>query len=160
MNVRAREYSTKQGRLTRALSAFLALMLASTAAFADDQAFQAGAGGLRFKDMTPGQGQAASPGQVATIHVVGWYDRQGVKGKELINSRRQRGEPVSFVIGTDGVMPAWNEGVKGMKPGGKRILMVPPGMAYGARGVDGEISPNASFIFQIELVGLEDASEP
>jgi FKBP-type peptidyl-prolyl cis-trans isomerase len=63
---------------------------------------------------------------------------------------------VSFVIGTDGVMKGWNEGVLGMKPGGKRMLLVPPGMAYGARKVDSVIPENASLMFRIELIGLED----
>ena len=64
--------------------------------------------------------------------------------------------PVSFVIGTDGVMKGWNEGVLGMKPGGKRMLLVLPGMAYGAREIEGVAPENASLMFRIELLKLED----
>jgi len=138
-------------------SVLLICFFTVASSLASDPAFRNGPGGLRIKDMQIGQGTAAVPGQVATIHFVGWLDNEGARGKEFFNSRRQRGEPVSFVIGTDGVMPAWNEGVLGMRPGGKRMLLVPPGMAYGQRQIDGQIPKNASLIFQIEMVRLEDA---
>ena len=81
--------------------------------------------------------------------------RRVFAGREIFNSRSQ-GKPVSFVIGTDGVMEGWNEGVLGMKPGGKRMLLVPPGMAYGARKIEGVVPENASLMFRIELLKLED----
>jgi len=127
-------------------------------AWADDAAFQAGPGGLRFKDLQLGQGPAAVAGQVATIHFVGWIDEHGARGREVYNSRN-RGQPVSFVIGTDGVMQGWNEGVKGMKPGGQRLLLVPPSMAWGGRAIDGVVPANAAMMFRIELVSLENISE-
>jgi FKBP-type peptidyl-prolyl cis-trans isomerase len=127
-------------------------------AWADDAAFQAGPGGLRFKDLQLGQGPAAVAGQVATIHFVGWIDEHGARGREIYNSRSQ-GQPVSFVIGTDGVMQGWNEGVKGMKPGGQRLLLVPPSMAWGGRAIDGVVPANAAMMFRIELVSLENISE-
>jgi FKBP-type peptidyl-prolyl cis-trans isomerase len=137
------------------IAVMLALFLLTTAgAWAVDDAFRSAAGGLRVKDLQLGQGPAAVTGQVATIHFVGWIDEHGVRGRELYNSRA-RGEPVSFVIGTDGVMQGWNEGVLGMKPGGKRMLLVPPGMAYGKRKVEG-VPDNASLMFRIELIKLEE----
>jgi len=123
-----------------------------------DEAFQAGVGGLRFKDLQLGQGPAAVAGQVATIHFVGWIDENGTRGKEIYNSRKQ-GQPVSFVVGTDGVMQGWNEGVIGMKPGGKRMLLVPPSMAWGARAIDGVVPANTPMMFRIELISLKNASD-
>ena len=70
--------------------------------------------------------------------------------------RRSQGRPVSFVIGTDGVMPGWNEGVVGMKPGGSRMLLLPPAMAFGERQVEEVVPANAPMMFRIELVSLED----
>jgi FKBP-type peptidyl-prolyl cis-trans isomerase len=140
----------------QALAVALGLMLTAAPTLASDTAFQQGPGGLRIKEMQQGQGPGAIQGQVATIHFIGWFDEEGVRGREIFNSRKQRGEPVSFVIGTDGVMPAWNAGVIGMQVGAKRMLLVPPGMAYGKWGVEGVVPPGASLIFQIELIRLED----
>jgi FKBP-type peptidyl-prolyl cis-trans isomerase len=133
-----------------ALCALLAIPLAG----AQDEAFRAGPGGLRIKDLQTGQGPEAATGMVATIHFIGWLDEQGARGREIYNSRAES-RPVSYVIGTDGVMPAWNEGVLGMRPGGARMLLVPPAMAYGQRSVEGIIPPNAAMMFRIELVRLE-----
>jgi FKBP-type peptidyl-prolyl cis-trans isomerase len=132
------------------------LLLFAAPGWAAEEAFQQGPGGLRFKDLQSGQGVVAQPGMVATIHFIGWLDEQGVRGREIYNSRRD-GRPVSFVIGTDGVMQAWNEGVIGMRPGGARMLLVPPAMAYGNRSVQGVIPANASMMFRIELVSLREA---
>jgi FKBP-type peptidyl-prolyl cis-trans isomerase len=138
---------------------FLALctLLAVPAVFGADQAFRAGPGGLRLQDLQVGAGAEAQPGMVATIHFIGWLDEQGARGREIYNSRAE-GHPVSFVIGTDGVMPGWNEGVIGMQPGGARMLLVPPGLAYGDRAIDGVIPANAALMFRIELIRLENSS--
>lgn len=120
-----------------------------------DESFRAGADGLRLKDLQLGEGPEARPGMVATIHFIGWLDEQGARGREIYNSRAA-GREVSFVIGTDGVMQGWNEGVIGMQPGGARMLLVPPGLAYGDRAIDGVIPPNASLMFRIELIRLEE----
>ena len=140
---------------TSSKMALLVICMAFTAgAWAADEAFRSAAGGLMIKDLQVGQGEGAARGQVATIHFVGWIDELGVRGREIYNSRAQ-GHPVSFVIGTDGVMKGWNEGVLGMKPGGKRMLLVPPGMAYGARKVEDVVPENATLMFRIELVKIE-----
>lgn len=131
----------------------LLLSLAFTAgASVADESFRSAPGGLRIKDLQLGQGPEAVSGQIATIHFVGWIDENGARGREIYNSRT-RNQPVSFVIGTDGVMQGWNEGVLGMKQGGKRMLLVPPGLAYGAREVEG-VPGNASLMFRIELLEL------
>ncbi len=117
--------------------------------------FRAGPGGIRYQDLQAGQGEAAVAGQVATIHFVGWIDENGVRGREIYNSRN-RGQPVSFVIGTEGVMPGWNAGVVGMRPGGKRLLLLPPAMAYGARSIEDSVPANAAMMFRIELIRLEN----
>ncbi len=88
------------------------------------------------------------------IFCFGWLDDSGRKGKEIYNSRQWR-DPVAFVIGTDKVMQGWNEGVTGMKPGGRRLLMLPPALGYGARSVDDIIPANARLIFVIELLELQ-----
>jgi len=115
--------------------------------------FQLTSGGAQYKDLKTGEGSAARTGDVATIHFIGWLDDNGAKGREFINTRKLN-QPVSFVIGTDKVMPGWNEGVIGMKPGGKRLLKLPPELGYGSKGVQGEVPPNARLILMIELVGL------
>lgn len=133
--------------------ALVLIFLFGTVAQADG--FRSAKGGMKVKDMKTGTGLVASEGMTATIQFTGWLDNQGVRGKELYNSRNS-GAPVSFVIGTDGVMPAWNEGVRGMRAGGRRMLLVPPGMAYGNRAIDDIIPAGASMQFIIELVRLEE----
>jgi FKBP-type peptidyl-prolyl cis-trans isomerase len=110
--------------------------------------------GARYQDLKDGTGELAEPGDVVTMHFIGWLDDNGAKGKEIYNTRRE-GKPVSFVVGTDKVMPGWNEGVTGMRQGGKRLLMLPPALGYGARRVEDIIPPDASLIFLIDLVRLE-----
>ena len=114
--------------------------------------------GVQYRDLRPGSGESAETGDVATLHFTGWLDADGGKGRELYDTRR-RGAPVSFVIGTDRVMPGWNEGVIGMRPGGKRLVKVPAELGYGARGVQDVVPPNAGLIFVIELLELEKRSE-
>ena len=144
---------------TRVQIATLLLMALALAC----QAFAAGgftttARGLQYKDLKPGAGATAEVGDVATLHFIGWLDHNGGKGREIYDTHT-RNVPVSFVIGTDRVMPAWNEGVIGMKPGGKRLIRVPPELGYGSRGVQDVVPPNAGLIFVIELLELEQPSE-
>jgi FKBP-type peptidyl-prolyl cis-trans isomerase len=149
----------KPNPLTAAALLLLALLLAAPCAWAEDtgQGFRAGPGGIRIKDLQTGQGVEARQGQVATIHFIGWLDEHGVRGREIYKSRAE-GQPVSFVIGTDKVMPAWNAGVVGMRPGGTRMLLVPPAMAYGDRAIGGVVPANAAMMFRIELLSVEDGS--
>jgi FKBP-type peptidyl-prolyl cis-trans isomerase len=101
-----------------------------------------------------GEGEAAELGDIATIHFVNWMENNGVKGKQIYNTR-EHNKTVSFIIGTERVMPGWNEGVLGMKQNGKRQLVLPPSLGYGAKVVQGVIPPNARLIFVIELIRLE-----
>ena len=112
-------------------------------------------GGMKARTLAEGTGPAAQVGQVATIQFVAWLDESGVRGRELYSTYREA-RPVSFVVGTDKVMPAWNAAVQGMKPGGKRMLLVPAAMGYGADGVEGLVPADAPLVFQIELVKVED----
>jgi FKBP-type peptidyl-prolyl cis-trans isomerase FkpA len=89
------------------------------------------------------------------VHVAGWLDRSGAQGKQLFDTH-DRGKPVSFLIGTDKVMEGWNEGVVGMLPGGRRLLMIPSELAYGNRQVDDSVPANAKLILIIELLSLEE----
>jgi FKBP-type peptidyl-prolyl cis-trans isomerase len=140
----------------RKLALVLLLCAGSSAgAWAAGEGFTSAAGGLRYKDLKVGEGEPAATGQIATIHFKGWIDENGAQGREMYSTYRE-GQPVSFVIGTDGVMAGWNEGVLGMKPGGKRLLLIPPGMAYGNREIEGVAPANASLMFHIELIEIED----
>jgi peptidylprolyl isomerase len=132
----------------------LLLMLAALAGTAATAPLKTTPAGTRYRDLQPGSGEAAAPGDIATIHFSGWLDDGGRKGREIYNSRSQ-GDPVSFVIGTERVMPGWNDGIVGMQAGGKRLLLLPPVLGYGAKGVQGIVPPDASLIFIIELLDLE-----
>jgi FKBP-type peptidyl-prolyl cis-trans isomerase FkpA len=110
--------------------------------------------GVQYKDLKPGTGERAEVGDVATLHFTGWLEEKGGKGRELYDTHT-RNDPVSFVVGTDRVMPGWNEGVIGMKPGGKRLVKVPAELGYGSRGVQDVVPPNAALIFVIDLLELQ-----
>lgn len=142
----------------RRLLAVLTLVLgtiAMTAESADAQsaAEQRTASGLRYIDEKPGSGAEASRGQTAVVHYTGWLFENGQKGKKF-DSSRDRNEPFAFPLGAGRVIRGWDEGVAGMKVGGRRTLIIPPELGYGARGAGGVIPPNATLIFDVELVGV------
>jgi len=111
--------------------------------------------GALYQDLQPGSGISAAAGDLVTMHFIGWLEAGGGgKGKALYDTRRAGG-PVTFVVGTDRVMPGWSEGVTGMKPGGRRLVRLPPALGYGARAVDGVIPANAGLIFEIELLDVQ-----
>ncbi|MEN8801311.1 MAG: FKBP-type peptidyl-prolyl cis-trans isomerase [Thiogranum sp.] len=110
--------------------------------------------GTAYQDLKTGTGETAEPGDVVTMHFVGWLDDAGRQGKELYNSRRD-GKSVSFVVGTDKVMQGWSDGVIGMKPGGKRLLRLPPALGYGARGAQDVVPADAGLMFMIDLIAVE-----
>lgn len=142
---------TRLIRITAVLP--LVLLLAGTASAAED--FVITGKGIQYRDLLSGTGESAEAGDVATIHFTGWMENQGKRGRQIYNTRSQRVEPVSFVIGTDRVMQGWNEGVIGMRPGGRRLVKVPAEAAYGSKGVQDIIPPNARLIFIIDLIRLE-----
>ena len=129
----------------------IALIFASVS-FAQE-GFTATPSGLMYRDIEVGTGESVEVGNVAVIHFTGWLDDQGTKGKEFFNSR-DRGNLIAFKVGTDRVMQGWNIGVVGMQVGGKRRLMIPAKLGYGAKGVEEVVPPNADLIFEIELLEI------
>jgi peptidylprolyl isomerase len=111
--------------------------------------------GLKIEDTKVGDGASPSPGQTCTMHYTGWLYQDGAKGRKF-DSSLDRGQPFEFPIGTGRVIKGWDEGVAGMKVGGKRTLIIPPQLGYGARGAGGAIPPNATLIFDVELLGVRD----
>ena len=109
------------------------------------------ASGLQYEDTTPGTGATAAAGQQVSVHYTGWLYNDGVKGAKF-DSSKDRGDPFRFGLGAGQVIKGWDEGVQGMKVGGKRTLTIPPNLGYGARGAAGAIPPNATLIFDVELL--------
>ena len=109
--------------------------------------------GLQIIDTTVGTG-ASPAGKTAVVHYTGWLYENGAKGKKF-DSSVDRGQPFEFPVGAGRVIRGWDEGVATMKVGGKRTLIVPPDMGYGARGAGGVIPPNATLMFDVELLGVK-----
>lgn len=107
--------------------------------------------GLRFTDDKVGTGAAARAGQNVSVHYTGWLYEAGLKGKKF-DSSRDRGQPFDFPLGAGRVIKGWDEGVAGMKVGGQRTLIIPPSLGYGASGAGGVIPPNATLLFEVELL--------
>ncbi len=136
------------------LSVLVILFIFATVPFAEQEVILTESG-LKYIDLEAGTGPTAKVGKIAVIHFIGWLDDNGEKGEEIFNSRRDRGKPVLFKLGTDNVIKGWNIGVAGMKSGGKRRLMVPSALGYGATGGGDVIPPNADLIFDIELIEVK-----
>jgi peptidylprolyl isomerase len=113
------------------------------------------ASGLQFTDSVAGTGAAPKSGQKCVMHYTGWLYNDGVKGKKF-DSSVDRGEPFEFTIGVGQVIKGWDEGVSTMKVGGKRTLIIPAALGYGARGAGGVIPPNATLMFDVELLGVKN----
>ncbi|MBX3606451.1 MAG: FKBP-type peptidyl-prolyl cis-trans isomerase [Piscinibacter sp.] len=109
--------------------------------------------GLQYEDSTVGSGAEASAGQHVTVHYTGWLWQDGAKGAKF-DSSKDRGDPFDFPLGAGMVIRGWDEGVQGMKVGGTRVLLIPPALGYGARGAGGVIPPNATLLFEVELLGV------
>jgi peptidylprolyl isomerase len=109
--------------------------------------------GLQFEDTQHGDGASPTTGQRCVMHYTGWLYNNGTKGAKF-DSSVDRGEPFEFTIGRGEVIKGWDEGVASMKTGGKRTLLIPPGLGYGARGAGGVIPPNATLLFEVELLKL------
>ena len=112
--------------------------------------------GLQIDDTVPGTGAEARAGQSVTVHYTGWlHDPAAPQGRgKKFDSSKDRGEPFEFELGAGMVIRGWDEGVQGMKVGGTRVLVIPPELGYGARGAGGVIPPNATLVFEVELLGV------
>jgi FKBP-type peptidyl-prolyl cis-trans isomerase len=108
-------------------------------------------------DVKLGTGAEAMPGHNVTVHYTGWlYDEKAPDHKgSKFDSSRDRGEPFEFPLGAGQVIKGWDVGVAGMKVGGMRTLIIPPEMGYGSRGAGGVIPPNATLVFEVELLGVK-----
>ena len=110
--------------------------------------------GLQYEDTVEGTGASPKTGQTCVMHYTGWLWENGAKGKKF-DSSVDRGQPFEFPLGQGRVIKGWDEGVATMKIGGKRTLLIPPGLGYGARGAGGVIPPNATLLFEVELLGVK-----
>lgn len=108
------------------------------------------ASGLKYVEQTAGDGAEAKAGQAVTVHYTGWLT-DGTKFDSSVDRR----QPFSFPLGAGRVIRGWDEGVAGMKVGGKRKLIIPAALGYGARGAGGVIPPNAELIFEVELLSVK-----
>ncbi len=157
--------------LTVSLAAAVAICVAATGCTKKDTATEssstasnttqtqpaAGGGGqmaqnvteLKIEDLKVGNGAEAKSGQPVTVHYTGW-----LTNGQKFDSSLDRGQPFKFMLGAGQVIPGWDKGVAGMKVGGKRKLTIPPNMGYGERGAGGVIPPNATLVFEVELLGV------
>ena len=112
---------------------------------------------LQITDTVNGDGPTAEAGQTVIVHYTGWlYDPEQPENKgEKFDSSVDRGDPFSFSLGAGQVIRGWDEGFAGMQIGGKRTLIIPPDMGYGARGAGGVIPPNATLMFEVELLDIQ-----
>ena len=112
------------------------------------------ASGLQIADTKGGTGAPSQKGQTCVMHYTGWLYKDGVKGSKF-DSSLDHGAPFEFTIGVGQVIKGWDEGVATMKVGGKRTLIIPPALGYGARGAGGVIPPNATLMFDVELLAVK-----
>jgi peptidylprolyl isomerase len=154
--------------MTRLLSTAFAAALFAAPAFADDpkptpapeaakkseSKMTKTPSGLQYEDTKVGTGASPQKGQTCVMNYTGWLWENGVKGKKF-DSSLDRGTPFSFPIGQGRVIKGWDEGVATMKVGGQRVLLIPPDLGYGSRGAGGVIPPNATLIFEVELLEVK-----
>lgn len=132
---------------------WVALFLSVPSAFATHHLVTT-VSGLKYQDTTVGTGAEAKSGQTVSVHYTGWLYENNAKGKKF-DSSVDRGQPFQFALGAGMVIKGWDEGVAGMKVGGKRMLIIPSDLGYGARGAGGVIPPNATLVFDVELLDVK-----
>ena len=112
--------------------------------------------GLQYEDTVTGSGAVATAGQRVRVHYTGWlHDPAAPNGRgRKFDSSKDRNDPFAFPLGAGHVIRGWDEGVQGMAVGGTRVLLIPAELGYGARGAGGVIPPNATLIFEVELLGV------
>lgn len=144
--------------LSAALAGFMALGFSAAATAQDEnkaakeKKMTKTESGLEYRDTKEGDGATPKKGQTCEMHYTGWLWENGKKGKKF-DSSVDRGESFEFTLGVGQVIKGWDEGVSTMKVGGKRELLIPPSLGYGARGAGGAIPPNATLLFEVELLG-------
>jgi peptidylprolyl isomerase len=138
--------------LSAVLMAFAAVPLAVRSAFAAGEVTTPS--GLRIIDVKPGTGAVPQAGQTVTVNYTGWLFVDGKKGTKF-DSSLDRNQPFSFTIGQGQVIKGWDEGVGTMHVGGTRTLIIPPELGYGASGAGGVIPPNATLIFDVDLISVK-----
>mmetsp|Transcript_28653 Transcript_28653/g.28980 ORF Transcript_28653/g.28980 Transcript_28653/m.28980 type:complete len:213 (-) Transcript_28653:67-705(-) len=138
----------------KALIAGSVLAGMNTIAFADDEIeYTTTDSGLKYYDVKVGDGEVPLPGQMVRVHYTGWLD--GINGEKKFDSSYDRRQPLSFKVGARQVIAGWDEGIlSNLKVGGKRYLIIPSDLGYGARGAGGVIPPGATLYFTVELVGI------
>ena len=109
--------------------------------------------GLQYLDTVVGEGAEAKAGQDVVVHYTGWLYKDGEQGAKF-DSSKDRGQPFAFPLGAGHVIKGWDEGVQGMAVGGTRRLVIPANLGYGARGAGGVIPPNATLLFEVELLAV------
>ena len=143
--------------MTRRLHILAALASTLAATRVGRAQAQPSTSGLKMIDHKIGTGAEAVPGKTVAVHYTGWlFDPAApeTKGKKF-DSSRDRGDVFKFPLGGGRVIAGWDQGVAGMKVGGQRTLTIPPELGYGARGAGGAIPPNATLVFDVELLGVE-----
>jgi peptidylprolyl isomerase len=150
-----RSHFTTLALLTVALAAPVAFKTANPAiAEPQGSTMTTTSSGLQFEDTVVGTGAAPATGQTCVMHYTGWLYQDGKKGAKF-DSSLDRGKPFEFPLGMGRVIKGWDEGVASMKIGGKRTLIIPAALGYGARGAGGVIPPNATLMFDVELLGVK-----
>ncbi len=110
--------------------------------------------GLQYEEITVGTGPEATAGAHVTVHYTGWLQNEDGSAGDKFDSSKDRNDPFDFPLGAGHVIKGWDEGVQGMKVGGARKLTIPAALGYGSRGASGVIPPNATLIFEVELLGV------
>jgi len=110
--------------------------------------------GLQYEEIIVGEGEVATAGNHVTVHYTGWLQNSDGSAGKKFDSSKDRNDPFEFPLDAGNVIKGWDEGVQGMKVGGTRKLIIPAALGYGARGAGGVIPPNATLIFEVELLGV------
>jgi peptidylprolyl isomerase len=150
----AKTWAVKAGAIIIALAGVIATSAPTPATAQQTGTAVTTPSGLKIIDTQVGTGDTPKTGQVCVMHYTGWLYKDGAKGAKF-DSSVDRGEPFEFNIGAGEVIGGWDEGVASMKVGGKRTLIIPPELGYGARGAGGLIPPNATLMFDVELLGVK-----
>jgi FKBP-type peptidyl-prolyl cis-trans isomerase FkpA len=138
----------------RAIFLTLLGLLIGTRPVLAEEPMKTTASGLRYTDTVVGSGTEAASGKHVTVHYTGWLlGDKDAKGQKF-DSSVDRGSPFQFDLGVGQVIKGWDEGVAGMKVGGKRTLFIPAPLGYGSRGAGGAIPPNANLVFDVELLNV------